>query len=115
MGTKPSAYLIYLIPVKMLLAKLPSPSLIQKFGLYQFQDITISLRTGDVRLYNRAMSRCENFFIKTGVLLILERLKNIVYRNLFRRVAHILGTHQIDIKAFMAICITWASHTLILM
>ncbi|XP_075261031.1 PCI domain-containing protein 2-like [Convolutriloba macropyga] len=95
--------LIYLIPVKMLLAKLPSHGLIHKFALFQFQDIAKSLRNGDVRLYNRAMARCENFFIKTGILLILERLKNIVYRNLFRRIARIVNSHQIDIKAFMEI------------
>ena len=93
--------LIYLIPVKMLLAKLPSPSLIHNFQLFQFQDIAIALKTGDVRLYDRALNRFENFFIKTGTLLILERLKNIVYRNLFKRVVFILNSHQIDIKAFM--------------
>ena len=95
--------LIYLIPVKMLLAKLPSPSLIQKFSLFQFQDIAVGLRTGNVRLFNLALARFETFFLKTGILLILEKLKNIVYRNLFKRIASIMNSHQIDIKAFQTV------------
>jgi hypothetical protein len=37
----------------------------------------------------------QEFFIKKGVYLLLEKLKTFVYRNLFRKVYDIYHTHHI--------------------
>jgi hypothetical protein len=51
---------------------------------------------------NSALEANEKFFIKAGIYLILEKLKIITYRNLFKKVALLMKTHQIPIDAFLA-------------
>ena len=51
---------------------------------------------------NSALEANEKFFIKAGIYLILETLKIITYRNLFKKVALLMKTHQIPIDAFLA-------------
>ncbi|KAG9349645.1 hypothetical protein JZ751_028093 [Albula glossodonta] len=67
--------LIYLLPVKMLL--------------------------GNLLLLNEALAKHETFFIRCGIFLILEKLKIITYRNLFKKVYHLLKTHQLPLDAFL--------------
>ena len=55
-----------------------------------------------MQLLNKALLTHEAFFIHTGVYLILEKLRAITYRTLFKRVSHILGTHQIPLQAFLS-------------
>uniref|UniRef100_H2ZDA2 PCI domain-containing protein 2 n=1 Tax=Ciona savignyi TaxID=51511 RepID=H2ZDA2_CIOSA len=93
--------LIYLIPVKMLLGRLPTLELLHTHNLNQFADIVRAVRTGDVQLLNKALIKNETFYIQTGVYLILEKLRAITHRTLFKRVGHILGTHQIPLQAFL--------------
>lgn len=57
-------------------------------------------RTGNVHLLNRTLLDHEPFFIKTGVYLILEKLRATTFRTLFKRVSNILGTHLIPLQAF---------------
>ena len=64
--------------------------------------MTLIFRTGQVQLLNEALREHEAFFIHTGVYLILEKLRAITYRTLFKRVGHILGTHQIPLQSFLA-------------
>lgn len=41
---------------------------------------------GNLLLLHEALSRHEAFFIRCGIFLILEKLKIITYRNLFKKV-----------------------------
>ncbi|KAK7805738.1 hypothetical protein U0070_010959 [Myodes glareolus] len=72
--------LIYLLPVKMLL---------------------VSDREGNLLLLNEALAKHETFFIRCGIFLILEKLKIITYRNLFKKVYLLLKTHQLSLDAFL--------------
>ncbi|KAK3095176.1 hypothetical protein FSP39_011060 [Pinctada imbricata] len=92
--------LIYLLPVKMLLGYMPSPRLLQKYELMQFADVAKAVSSGNLLLLNEALEKNEAFFIKCGIYLILEKLKIITYRNLFKKVYLILKTHQLPIEAF---------------
>ena len=94
--------LIYLIPVKMLLGHMPSQDLLAKYDLLQFQDIVTSVKQGNLLKLNAALEKNERFFIKCGIFLILEKLKIITYRNLFKKVSLLVKTHQIPIDAFLA-------------
>ena len=51
---------------------------------------------------NRELERLEKTFIDWGIFLILEKLKIITYRNLFKKVSLLVKTHQIPIDAFLA-------------
>ena len=50
---------------------------------------------------NESLEKNEKFFIKCGIYLILEKLKVITYRNLFKKVTILMKTHQIPIEAFL--------------
>merc|ERR1712059_148618 len=70
------------IPVKMLLGQMPRESLLAKYNL------------------NQALEEHEKVFIKWGIFLILEKLKIITYRNLFKKVTLLVKSHQVSINAF---------------
>lgn len=93
--------LIYLLPVKMLLGHMPTMQLLRKYDLMQFCDVTKGVREGNLLLLNEALSKHETFFIRCGIFLILEKLKIITYRNLFKKVYLLLQTHQLPLEAFL--------------
>lgn len=79
----------YLIPVNLLLGRLPRASLLQQHELTQYLGIVEAVRTGNVRLLNNALDEHQDHFIRSGTYLLLEKLKAGVYRTLFMRV-HLL-------------------------
>lgn len=93
--------LIYLIPVKMLLGHMPSEALLRKYDLMQFAEVVSAVTEGNLTRLDKALAANEDFFIKSGIYLILERLKVITYRNLFKKVYLLLKTHQIPVEAFL--------------
>ncbi|KAJ7390304.1 PCI domain-containing protein 2 [Desmophyllum pertusum] len=95
------AILVYLIPVKMLLGYMPKEDILYKYNLTQFVDIVRSVRMGNLALLNETLEGKQAFFIQCGVYLILEKLKIITYRNLFKKVALLLKTHQLPLGAFV--------------
>ncbi|XP_044769431.1 PCI domain-containing protein 2 isoform X2 [Neomonachus schauinslandi] len=56
---------------------------------------------GNLLLLNEALTKHETFFIRCGIFLILEKLKIITYRNLFKKVYLLLRTHQLSLDAFL--------------
>lgn len=93
--------LIYLVPVKMLLGYMPRRETMQKYNVPQFHELSCALKQGNVRLFDDVMQKYEAFFIDTGIYIIVEKLKIIAYRNLFKKVHLILQTHQIDLQHFL--------------
>ncbi|CAG0892196.1 unnamed protein product [Darwinula stevensoni] len=91
--------LIYLIPVKMLLGRLPKQSLLHKYQLEEFSSVTEAVRLGDLRSLSESLDRNQGFFISCGIYLILEKLKIITMRNLFKKVYLLCGRHQVEIGA----------------
>ncbi|KAK7484463.1 hypothetical protein BaRGS_00024348 [Batillaria attramentaria] len=93
--------LIYLIPVKMLLGHMPRQELLQKYDLMQFSDVTKAVSSGNLLQLNEALQKHEAFFIRCGIFLILEKLKVITYRNLFKKVYLVLDKkHHVPIRTF---------------
>uniref|UniRef100_UPI0035902A60 PCI domain-containing protein 2 isoform X2 n=1 Tax=Myxine glutinosa TaxID=7769 RepID=UPI0035902A60 len=93
--------LIYLLPVKMLLGHMPTVQLLRKYDLMQFADVTRAVGEGNLLLLNEALNKHETFFIRCGIFLILEKLKIITYRNLFKKVYLLLKTHLLPLGAFL--------------
>uniref|UniRef100_A0A674I1Y6 PCI domain-containing protein 2 n=1 Tax=Terrapene triunguis TaxID=2587831 RepID=A0A674I1Y6_9SAUR len=93
--------LIYLLPVKMLLGHMPTIQLLKKYELMQFAEVTKAVSEGNLLLLNDALTKHETFFIRCGIFLILEKLKIITYRNLFKKVYLLLKTHQLSLDAFL--------------
>jgi hypothetical protein len=76
----------FLIPVRLLLGFFPAPALLHKYQLTQFSGIVDSIRGGNLKHFNETLEEFQDFFINKGIFLILEKLRNFVYRNLFRKV-----------------------------
>ncbi|XP_069677150.1 PCI domain-containing protein 2 [Periplaneta americana] len=93
--------LIYLIPVKMLLGYMPSPAVLEKYDLTQFTDVVQAVQQGNILQLNRVIQQHETFFIKCGIYLLLEKLKTITFRNLFKKVYLVMKTHQIPLEALL--------------
>lgn len=78
--------LIYLVPVKMLLGYMPKRDVVEKYDVLQFHELACALKEGNVQKFDEVIERHESFFIECGIYLIVEKLKTIAYRNLFKRV-----------------------------
>lgn len=98
--------LICLIPVKITLGYMPDISILKKYNLREFEDVITAVKRGDIRLLNEAIEKNAGFFIKAGIYLILEKLKVITLRNLFKKIYLISGSFQIDVSRFQ-IALNW--------
>ncbi|CAI8028612.1 PCI domain-containing protein 2 [Geodia barretti] len=92
--------LVYLIPVKMLLGHMPSARLLTEYRLPQFIDVAKAVSQGNMRLLSATLQKNEVFFIHFRIYLILEKLKIIAYRNLFKKVSLLQKTHLILLASF---------------
>lgn len=87
--------LIYLVPVKMLLGYMPKKEVLERYDVLQFHELASAIKNGNVRRFDEVIQRHETFFIEHGIYLIVEKLKIIGYRNLFKKVSNVrlyLGT-----------------------
>ncbi|VDM53321.1 unnamed protein product [Angiostrongylus costaricensis] len=93
--------LIYLIPVKMFLGHMPTAQLLHKYQLDEFHDVVDAVKEGNLAKLDQALEANEHFFIQCGIFLMLEKLRAITFRTLFK--ATIIGGHLIPLKAFYII------------
>lgn len=81
--------LTYLIPTKLLTShRLPAPAFLAPYPRLAsiFTPIATSIRTGNLTAFNAAMEAGENEFVKRRIYLTLERGRDIILRNIFRKV-----------------------------
>lgn len=98
-----SVILTYLVPVKILLGWMPKKAVLEKYELAtQFWELVQSIKLGNIQAIDKVMEEQESFFISRAIYLIVEKLKIIAYRNLFRRVYLHENNHLIDISKFQA-------------
>lgn len=78
----------YLIPVGLLLGKLPSSQLSQHYSdiLAPYMPIADSLKSGNIGMFYDSMKKQRNRLIRDGTYLLLEKLQAAVYRRLLRKV-----------------------------
>ncbi|KAJ8683472.1 hypothetical protein QAD02_019264 [Eretmocerus hayati] len=91
--------LMYLVPVKMLLGYMPQQGVLKKYDLLQFWDLVEAIKKGNIHRLEQVMDEQEAFLINAGIYLIVEKLKLIAYRNLFKKVYLVFKTHQIDMQS----------------
>ena len=84
----------------MLLGQMPVESLLQKYNLEEFTGVMQAVKEGNLCKLNQALETNERVFIKWGIFLILEKLKIITYRNLFKKVTLLMKSHQISVDAY---------------
>uniref|UniRef100_A0A915J3T7 PCI domain-containing protein 2 homolog n=1 Tax=Romanomermis culicivorax TaxID=13658 RepID=A0A915J3T7_ROMCU len=93
--------LIYLVPVKMFLGHMPASDLLIKHNLTEFIDVAAAVKQGNLMKLEEALTKYEPFFIQCGIFLMLEKLKIITYRTLFKKVCAILNVYQVPLDSFL--------------
>jgi len=82
--------LVHLIPVRLLAGVLPSAELLKANDLEaQFADLSEAVQTGRIDLLHKSLVANEEFYMVEGIFLTIEKLKSVIYRNLFRRIVRI--------------------------
>ncbi|GJQ08650.1 hypothetical protein GpartN1_g441.t1 [Galdieria partita] len=90
--------LIYLIPARIVLGRLPSTELIHKYQLSQYYEKLVRcVHIGDVAGVHASLERWEEFFIRRGVYFVLEYLKLITLRVFFKRIYKLLGSTRLKL------------------
>ena len=92
------------------LGKMPSLKLLKRYKLQPFIDVRNAVVHGNLLLLTKALDDHQTFFIKAGIYLILEKLKIITYRNLFKRISLILNTHQLAIEVVFLFFVFFLLH-----
>jgi len=98
--------LLYLLPARLISGYIPKPELLRKHRLEAFIPVIEALKKGDVAGLDAALQTHQEFFIRTGVALVLQRLRMHVFRRLFKKVYRIMNTNKIPLAAF-AVALRW--------
>jgi len=79
----------------MLRGHLPKPELLSKYHLTEFLPVVKSVKNGNLGAFNEAMEKNEQFFIAKGVYLVLERLRMLTCRDLFKKIHHYVNPQSL--------------------
>ncbi|KAJ1611342.1 Csn12p/Rpn3p-like protein [Cryptosporidium canis] len=75
-----------LIPVKLRLGYIPNVSLLRKYNLEHYVEISKAILQGNIKRFDNAIEKYSLLFISHGTILCVEKVKFILYRNLMRRI-----------------------------
>lgn len=89
--------LMYLVPTRLVLGKLASAALLEKYALHHYTPLCAAVSKGDLRAFNEHKEAHQSLYIQQGVYLIIERAKTIVYRNLFRKLHALIGSNKLSL------------------
>lgn len=64
---------------------MPSQNLLKKYDLEIYDDMTNFIKLGHVQKFRECIDVNEVYYMKCGVYLVLQKLINLVYRNLFKK------------------------------
>jgi len=89
----------YLIPLNILLGIYPPKALIEKYKLTEFSSLSIACQGGSLGLYEWEMAKLEEKFLKVGIYLFMEKLRNLVLRNMVMKlVEENEGSHILKLQ-----------------
>ena len=78
----------YLVPVKILVGKLPSEKLLNSFedlhGMYA--NVKEAVKTGSIKLFEKTLEDHMEDYVGAGTYLLIEKLRFAVYRRLLKKV-----------------------------
>ncbi|RUS19925.1 hypothetical protein BC937DRAFT_86696 [Endogone sp. FLAS-F59071] len=82
---------IHLLTVKLILGYIPTPALLARYGLtVPFADLIKAMLSGNVAQYTAVLDAHMEWFLRTSnYMLLRERGKVVVWRNLFKKVYNI--------------------------
>ena len=76
--------LLYLVVLKMLYGYTPRMELLEKYQLHELIDLIEPIRQGSLKSFIDKIQQHEQFLFDTGLFFLVENLKLVTIRNLFR-------------------------------
>ena len=95
-----------LIPVEMSLGVFPTLDVAATYGLDEYYVLARAAMQGNLRDFEDCMQMHRVSFIRLGVFLVLERVKVICYRNLFKKVFSVMDSSRLPLAAFQS-AVNW--------
>jgi hypothetical protein len=86
--------LLYLVVLKMLHGSTPKMDILEKYQLNQLIDLIEPIRLGSLKLFIDKIHQYEQFLFDTGLFFLIENLKLITIRNLFRTYVYQIDQQQ---------------------
>ncbi|OMJ79888.1 hypothetical protein SteCoe_19972 [Stentor coeruleus] len=80
----------YLIPLRILHGKYPTRELLDKYELQEYIRVIDAIKNGQVKDMEKILEINQVKYIRNGVLLVMDLIKLLCYRNFFRRVYKIV-------------------------
>ncbi len=88
--------LLYLVVLKMLHGSTPKMDILEKYQLNQLIDLIEPIRLGSLKLFTDKINEYEQFLFDTGLFFLIENLKLLTIRNLFRMYVYQIDQQQTD-------------------
>ena len=100
--------LVHYIPVCLSYGITPTDYLLDTYDLNElYLDIKTAVETGDLALFNKALSSHQSIFIHFGVWEMIIYAKRMVFRRIMEMVKIHTGVNVVDIESFrLALCIS---------
>lgn len=95
----------------MCLGILPTVVVAQSYGLNDFFYLGDSVRLGNVKQFEEIMMTHQRRFIMLGVYLVLEQVKVLAYRNLFKKIYLITNSTRLKFSIFDS-SLSWLGESL---
>jgi hypothetical protein len=87
----------------MCLGVMPSDAIGRVYGLNELVAMGNAAKRGDVRLFEQLLQQHQTSFVRIGVYLVLEQVKIIAFRNLFRRIALLSSSARLNLSLIQTI------------
>mmetsp|Transcript_37021 Transcript_37021/g.42536 ORF Transcript_37021/g.42536 Transcript_37021/m.42536 type:complete len:310 (+) Transcript_37021:200-1129(+) len=76
----------YLVPLNILMGDFPEDKLLEAHKLHEYKELSKACKAGNLQKFEQEIGKHEEIFLKCGIYLVLEKLKNVAFRNLIMRV-----------------------------
>jgi nuclear mRNA export protein PCID2/THP1 len=80
------ATLRYLIPLKLLVNTFPDTQVEQDPKLIEYTELISAVRYANLKQFNMVIEKYQRKWLKRGLFFVIEKLRLLVYRNLFKHV-----------------------------
>ena len=91
----------FLVPLWILFGDYPSKDLLEEHKLTQYEDLTAACQNGDLALFEKTISENQENFLQANTYLMIEKLRNVVIRNIFKRICESQEMHHVDFKVLL--------------
>ena len=100
-----------LVPVEMCHGTMPTVVVGQQYGLQDLVDLGDAVQSGNLRAFNDIFASIKVVLIQSGTYLVVEQLKGLIYRNLFKKIHKITESTRLNLVAFQTAC-EWLGESL---